>query len=87
MEDKLQAIADLENQINADTELDAEVKTKVLSLIMEVKNDPSDANLEALAVVLDTLGDSESFKAVIAAVSALVAKSAEEEVMPPAPTL
>lgn len=90
MEDKLQVIADLENEINADAGLDSEVKTKVLNLITEVKKDASDANLEALAVVLDTLGDSENFKAAIASLSALVAKEtviSEEPVVPVVPTL
>ncbi|MBI2310542.1 hypothetical protein HYU90_01790 [Candidatus Collierbacteria bacterium] len=76
MEDKLQVITDLENEINADAGLDSVVKAKVLDLIVEVKKDPSDANLEALAVVLETLGDSENFKAAVASLSAIVAKEA-----------
>lgn len=87
MEDKLQFITELENDINADTGLDSEIKTKVLDLIIEVKKDPSDANLEALAVVLETLGDSENFKAAIASLSAIIAKEAvtsEENPMGPA---
>ena len=90
MEDKLQVITDLENEMNADAGFDPEVKTKVLNLIAEVKKDPSDANLEALAVILETLGDSENFKAAIASLSALVAKEAvisEEPVIPVVPTM
>mgnify|MGYP001615135581 CR=1 FL=1 len=48
------------------------------------------ANLEALAVILETLGDSENFKAAIASLSALVAKEAvisEEPVIPVVPTM
>ena len=98
MEDKLQVVIDLENEINADSGLDPEVKIKVMNLILEVKKDPSDANLEALAVVLETLGDSEKFKAAIATLAALMAKEVDveeavgqiEDTMktpPPAPTL
>ncbi len=90
MEDKLQVITDLENEMNTDAGFDPEVKTKVLNLIAEVKKDPSDANLEALAVILETLGDSENFKAAIASLSALVAKEAvisEEPVIPVVPTM
>ncbi len=90
MEDKLQVITDLENEINADAGLDSGVKAKVLDLIVEVKKDPSDANLEALAVVLETLGDSENFKAAVASLSAIVAKEAvisEEPAVPVVPTL
>ena len=73
-----------------DAGFDPEVKTKVLNLIAEVMKDPSDANLEALAVILETLGDSENFKAAIASLSALVAKEAvisEEPVIPVVPTM
>ena len=89
MEDKLQAVTDLKNEISADSGLDPEVKTKVLNLILEVKKDPSDANLEALAVVLETLGDSENFKAAIATLAALMAKGAdvEEAVVQAVPTM
>lgn len=91
MEDKLQVITDLENQINADAGLDAEVKTKVKALIDEVKKEPTDANIEALAVVLDSLANAEAYKEAIALLSAVTVETAtaeeSDETPPVVPTL
>lgn len=92
MEDKLQVITDLENQINADAGLDAEVKTKVKALIDEVKKEPTDANIEALAVVLDSLANAEAYREAVALLSGLMAVTAEtdleiEKAPPVVPTL
>lgn len=72
----MQALTDLENQINSDSGLDVEVKTKLLDLIKEVKVDPKDANLEALAVVLDTVADSEEYKQAVALIGSWTAATA-----------
>lgn len=91
MEDKLQVITDLENQINADAGLDAEVKTKVKALIDEVKKEPTDANIEALAVVLDSLANAEAYKEAIALLSAVTVETAvaeeSDETPPVVPTM
>lgn len=74
MDDKLQALNSLEAQINADMNLKPDLKTNLLKLIGEVKKSPTDDNLEALAISLEAIADSEDYKAALSAVAAVTAR-------------